>query len=135
MSQDHDIGIKDVSDDVWDAVEAVNANNFDDLARTRIFMKFQHYVENGYICMVREESALPIESIAQLPEGSWYAAPRRAYMFDTVDKLFRGLAMMFAECGDDTDVRRANLIKCMHRMQFKLDLDDMEEDINEIMKL
>lgn len=124
-----DIGIKDVSAEFWQLVDAVNALCFEDLCATPIFINFQGYVERGFICMMRAHSMPPLERIADMPEGCWYAPPLESFMFSDVNRLFHGVAEMYAEVGDNDDPRRSSIIACMKKIGFKLDLDEMQDDI------
>lgn len=130
-----DVIIKDVTTEVWEVVEAVNTLQFDELCKTLIYLKFQQYVDHGYMCLMHEDAVVPIDTVTLLPGGVWYLRSRRAYVFENVDVLFRSLSEMFTDFEDPHDavrhcvIKRQSIVKCMQKMNFKIDLNFIEESM------
>ncbi len=124
------LNVSDVSSEVWEAMASIVDMDFDSLSATPIFKRFQDLLSSKSVCMVNAASALPVHSVARLPERSWYVEPIDAYMFTDVDATFHGIAEMFVEYGDASDPRRDLAMRCLSKMYRTVDVFDVADELS-----
>lgn len=126
------IEIVDVSVEFWEAVEAINELDPDELEETHAYARLKKLnmsvppVQFG----VSEDSALQSFIVDILPPDVSYDKLKRMYVFSSIDNLFFGMYELFNEFALYDDYRLDELATCIAKIQDRYAVCDAIDDMS-----
>jgi hypothetical protein len=118
--------IVDLSAEIWVVIDSIVSLDFDDVSITKVYERFNDYVNRGVTCTLDEVAVVPFSHKITMPPGTEYVHTWSVYMFEDVDTMFSSLLHLLSVSGD---FHRANMLaKCLNKMRTKIELDALDVD-------